>query len=534
LAVVLLLCTLLVPQAFPDGNAMAIPDRRFGVVEAYANPEAATELGAGWTRITFEWTKVQPGSPDEWIVQPISDATLDGELAQGREAVGLLITTPGWAVDTERGPGVPQGLYLPVDDANNHWANFVRTIVTRYAGRIDHWTIWNEPEIHPDSPDATWGGSMEDFARLLHVAYVAAKQANPNAVIHLAGISHWHNNLWFGQFLDLLVTDPEARANNFYFDVATLHLYHEPEKIFDVTALYYAQMRERGIDKPIWIAETNAYLSRVSEDEQAYFMFQTFALEIAAGVQRIGVYKMADTKTDQAADPEPFGLVRADGGRRAAFTAYKMAAVYLSGFRGGTWDRRDTISLVTIDRGEKTTTVFWTRSPAPQTVMVAARTTEALLVDVYGTAVTVHPERGYYYINLPGAKCAQGTSDCAIGGEPKMLVEAAPPSAHTALVPDTPTPFDLEDIPTPTYTPTNTPFIIPTDTSTPTPTNTPTPTLTPSPTATPTQTSVPTPTLIPLRQSDIPMDRPLLLISALALVIGGAAVTAGGKRFLRH
>jgi hypothetical protein len=520
------------PRAAVD--AMAIPDYRFGAVETYANPAAAAEVGAGWTRITFEWARIQPNGTHEWNVVPISDDALSTEIAQGRQVVGLLITTPAWATDKERGGGVPQGLYLPIDDPDNHWANFVRAIVTRYAGRIDHWTIWNEPEISSESPDATWGGSTEDFIQLLRVAYLVAKEENSNAVIHLAGMSHWHNDLWFGQFLDLLVADPQAWAHDLYFDVATLHLYHEPEKIYDVTSLYYSQMRERGISKPIWIAETNAYLSRVSEDEQAYFIFQAFALEIAAGAQRVGVYKMADAATDSAADPEPFGLVRQDGSRRPAFTAYQLAATYLAGFRGGTWSRRDTISMVTIDRGEKTTTVLWTRSPAAQTVMVAARTTEALVVDVYGTALQKHPERGYYYVQLPGAKCAQGTPGCAIGGAPVMLIEDAPPSAITAPLPASPTPSDLEDIPTPTPSPIPTLFIIPTITPTPTPTRTPAPTPTPTPTAAPTSTLTPTPTLIPIPTSDIPVGRSWLLIGALALVMGGAAVTASGRKFLRR
>jgi len=295
--------------------AAGIPDYRFGVVESYAAPDAASVLGAGWTRVTFEWNRIQPNGPDEWNIVPISDATLATELAQGRQVVGLLITTPGWATDQSIGPGVPQGLYLSPDDPNNHWANFVRTIVSRYAGSINHWTIWNEPEIPPGSPDMSWGGSIEDFIQLLRVTHTVAKEANPNAVIHMAAMTHWHNEHWFGQFLDALVADPGAAANDYYFDVATLHLYHEPEKIYDVTAHYYRLLHNRGIYKPFWIAETNAYLSRVSEDEQAFFIVQAFALEIAAGAERIAVYKMADTATDAAADPEPFGLVRRNLGR---------------------------------------------------------------------------------------------------------------------------------------------------------------------------------------------------------------------------
>ena len=529
-----------VPGLLPRSTAIAFggPDYRFGVVESYAAPTAATALGAGWTRVTFEWNRIQTNGPDEWNVVPISDEALTNELTQGRQVTGLLITTPGWATDVGIGAGVPQGLYLPTDDPNNLWANFIRTIVGRYAGRIDHWTIWNEPEIPASSPDMTWGGSVEDFVQLLRVAYTVANETNPNAVIHMAAVTHWHNEHWFGQFLETLAADPGAAANNYYFDVATFHLYHEPEKIYDVVSHYRQMMYGYGLYKPIWIAETNAYLSRVSDVEQAFFVVQAFSLEIAAGAERIAVYKMADTVTDQAADPEPFGLVRMDGSRRDAFTAYQVATNHLAGFRSATWDRRDEISVVTVDRGQRTTTVAWARTPEPQAAMIPARTTSALLVDVWGSAHYVYPERGYYFVNLAGADCSEG---CQMGGPPLMLVEEAPVSADTVLAPSSPTPPGTPDpnatpdpdgwpTPTPTFTPTptptSTPTPTPTPTSTPTNTPTPTPTLTPSPTLTPTVTPVPVP------KSDVPAGRPWLLIGMLALVIGGAAVVADRGRLL--
>ncbi len=519
----------------PAVSAAGIPDYRFGVVESYAAPDAATTLGAGWTRVTFEWNRIQTNGPDEWNVTPISDEVLANELAQGRQVTGLLITTPGWATDVGIGPGVPQGLYLPSDDPNNLWANFVRTIVARYAGRIDHWTIWNEPEIPASSPDMTWGGSMDDFIQLLRVAYTVARETNPNAVVHMAAVTHWYNEHWFGQFLDALTADPNAAANNYYFDVATFHLYHEPEKIYDVVAHYRRMMLDHGLAKPIWIAETNAYLSRVSEDEQASFIVQAFSLEIAAGAERIAVYKMADTATDQAADPEPFGLVRMDGSRRAAFTAYQAATTYLAGFRSATWDRRDEIAVVTVDRGEWTTTVVWARTPEPQTAMIPARTTQALVVDAQGSASYVYPERGYYYVGLAGADCSAG---CQMGGPPLMLVEEAPVSAITVLAPPSPTPpgtpdpnFTPDPGDWPTPTPTFTPTPAPTSTSTPPPTPTSTPTNTPTPTPAPTFTPTLTPTVtpIPLPRSDVPAARSWLFVGVLALVLGIVACATGSR-----
>jgi len=569
LVAVLLASGLLNPGSRATVTAAGVPDYRFGVVEAYAAPAAASALGAGWTRATFRWNEIQLNGPDEWNEASISDAALAGELARGRQVVGLLVTTPGWATDVGIGPGVPQGLYLPTDDPHNLWANFVRTIVGRYAGRIDHWIIWNEPDI-PQSQHMSWGGSVGDFVQLLRVAYTVAKETNPNAVIHMSAVTHWWNEHWFGQFLDALVADPNAAANNYYFDAATLHIYFQPETVYDLTAHYYRLLHNRNIYKPIWIAEMNAAPSQdpawpvpnaqfnISLEEQAFFITQALSLGVAAGAERIAVYKMADTEGDRAANPEPFGLVRMDGSRRPASTAYQVTTTYLSGFRGGSWDRRDEISVVTIDRGARTTTVLWARTPDPQTAMIAARTTRALLVDVWGRAYYVYPERGYYFIDLPGANCAQG---CLIGGAPFMLVEEAPLNADTAPPPASPTPPPVETtgieaspdpdaLPTSTATftptPTPTPTRTPTATPTPTPTSTPTPTATPTATPTPTQTPTPTATLTPtptptLTPSPTPilaklapvLGQPWLLAGILALALGGTAIAArGGRR--RH
>jgi len=537
--------------------AAGIPDYRFGVVEAQAAPNSASALGAGWTRVTFPWNEIQRNGPDEWNTVTLTDQALATELSQGRQVVGLLVTTPGWATDSGRGAGVPQGLYLPVDDPQNTWATFVREIVTRYAGRVDHWIIWNEPDIPASSPDVTWGGSVEDYVQLLRVAYIVAKQANGNAVIHLAAITHYHNEGWFDQFLRALTADPGAAAHNYFFDVASLNLYHEPEKIYDITVHYYDMLRGYGLHKPFWITETNAYLSRVSPEQQAMFIPQAFSLEIAAGVQRIAIYKMIDAATDKAADPEPFGLVQQDGVRRPAFTAYRVATSYLSGFRAATWERRDDLSVVVVDRGSRTTTVVWARTPEPQTAMIPARTTNALLVDTWGAARYIYPERGYYFIDLPGADCTNG---CQMGGAPFMVVEDAPANAETASPPASPTPAqavekgtveaDLATEQAPTNTSTPTPTSTPTATSTwiPSPTRVPSatasattrPTTTPTPVPTATCTAAPEPaaTLPPPPTSTPPFfamsqrvrERPWPLAGGLALALLGGVIVVALRR----
>jgi len=483
-------------------SAASPPDPRLGAVEAYDAPDQATLAGVGWERILFWWYQLQPNGPGDWNGQYFPDEILDRERAQGREVVGLLNNTPHWATDGDPLRGVPRGLYLPHDDPNNLWAAFVRRVVSHYAGRIDHWIIWNEPDVWDEEHVGhTWAGSVEDYYQLLKVAYLAAKEANPNCVIHLTGLTYWWDwvygrRQYFERFLDVVAQDPTAPDHNHYFDVVTLHIYFKPQTVYEIVSFFRQAMQQHGMDKPLWINETNAAPSHdpgwpvheprfvISLDEQASYVIQAFALGLAAGVERIAVYKMIDKSSDVHANPEPYGLVRADGSLRPAFHAYQVVTTYFVGFRQASLVRRGEIDQVTIDRGERTTTVLWNRSPATQTITVQAIASQAILVNKEGEIRTLTAGNGQYVLTLPGALCSDPTG-CFIGGSPLLLVEEGPPSARGLLQPTS----------TPTATPTSTATPSPTATPTLSPTNTPTPTVTPSPTPTPTRTPSPTPTV---------------------------------------
>ncbi len=426
------------------------PDPRFGAVETYDAPRAAYEMGVGWTRIPFLWAQMQPNGTHEWF-PPISDEELAREIAQGRQPVGLVITTPAWATDTGIGPGVPYGLFTGHNDPNNQWANFLRRLVTTYAGRINQWIIWNEPDVWDAAhPGYTWGGSVEDFLQLQRVAYATIKESNPDATVVFSGTSYWWDaaygrDLYFRRYLDRLVKDPSAPGNNYYCDAIALHVYFQPDFVYSITALYHQLMREHGFDKPIWIVETNAAPSldpqmpapnsrfAITLDEQAAYIIQAFAMGIAGGAARISVFKMIDTSTDIVANPEPFGLVRANGSRRPAFNTYRVATSYLAGFQAGQLEQRDDVSIVTVSRSSGTTTVMWTRTPSPATVQIPAQSGSATLVDMWGNRRAISASDGVYTVSLPGASCTHGPP-CIIGGPPYLIVEgtvdAAPPLAQ--------------------------------------------------------------------------------------------------------
>jgi hypothetical protein len=450
---VLLLCLLPACSASAHGDS-APPDWRFGIVETYEAPQKATEAGAAWTRVRFHWQHIWGESAGNWEV-PISDEALAGELAAGREVVGLLIGTPDWVRDERLLPG---GLWLAPDDPDNLWATFVRQAVGRYAGRIDHWIIWNEPDIWEKSaPGHTWDGDVADFSQLQRVAYQVAKAENPDAVIHLAAFTYfWDANFQREQYLERLLSemeqDPEAAAHNYYFDVATAHLYFQPNLIYEIITEFREMLAAHGLAQPLWLVETNAppvddphwpvpeYTLSVTLEEQAAFIPQALAAALAAGAERIAIYKLKDLASDAGANPEPFGLLRADGSARPAFDSYRVAVRYLAGARAATRERWDEVGQIRLDQGAGaaafTTTVLFARLPAPQTALVPATGEQAVLVDRAGKQKRIRSQGGHYQVDLPPARCSQSIGDyCMIGGEPFYLVQAAPSGALPERLP---------------------------------------------------------------------------------------------------
>ena len=419
----------------------AVHDPRLGAVEAFRARDRADAAGVRWSRLVFFWSAIQPNGPRSWNWSYFPDELLRKELSSGRRIVGLLINTPTWAGDG--GPaGVPRGLGLPPDHSDNHWASFARAMAERYRGRINHWVVWNEPDIwDPASPLYAWSGSVEEFYRLQKVAYLAIKQGNPDAQVGLPGLTYWWDQhygrpQYFERLLRIAADDPDAPANNWFFDAAVLHLYNEPDRLYQAPTLFRELMAARGIDKPIWINETNVPPwddptnplprgeFRVTQEEQASYVVQAFAMALAAGVEHISLYPFSDANV--VPGDERMGLVRKDGSTRPAYDALKTVTRHLSGVRRGHVERDGDAVTVTLERDVGRTIVAWSTAARAAAVSIAARSGEALLVDKYGRESRLVSLDGRYRLTLEAASACAAGSDlaaCRVGGDPVLLVE---------------------------------------------------------------------------------------------------------------
>ncbi|MFN2204479.1 MAG: hypothetical protein ACK2UT_01075 [Candidatus Promineifilaceae bacterium] len=476
-------------------------DGRFGAIESFWAPQEAAELGVGWERILFYWNEIQPKDAEDWNTLHVLEEWLVEANNQNRTVLGLLKNTPAWATDGEPYSGVPRGLFLPIDDPDNLWANYIRRIVEYYGPRgVHHWIIWNEPEIEGGVYGHEFDGTVEEYVRLLQVAYLVAKEYDPEAVIHLAGYSYWHDPDYLNAFFTALLEVPEAAESNYFFDVLSLHIYFRVETVAELVKAADNLQNSYGIDKPIWINETNAAPNldpwwpvvrpqfQVDLDQQAWYLVQAYALGFASGAESIGVYKLIDILLPEGG--ESFGILRPDYSHRPGYLAYRTTIRLLQGFSGPVdIQQADDYFVVTFRKVDQSIRILWARDDTALLLQVPALAEEGTLVDYSGRSEAISAEDGDYLISLDGARC---DGACDIGGPPLFLVENDV-KIEEILPEIEATPVRATLTVTPEISPTYTPWPTKTATPTETPTVTPTATATATATATPTKTTTPTP-----------------------------------------
>ena len=440
----------------------------FGATETFRAGTRGRLMGARWSRLVFWWTSIQPGGPRDWRTRDyLPDDLLRREQRAGIQQVGLLINTPAWAAEqpAQAPHSAPKGLALPFDHPDNAWGRFARRIATEYRGRIDHWIIWNEPDITAQDPNAryyTWAGDEQRYYLLLKTAYRAIKAANSRATVIFAATTYWTDvtagrPLYLGRVLGAAAQDPEAGPNGFFFDAVALNLYSSPDDVARIAGEYRAVLAGFGLEKPLWLTEANALpeddggqapapgalqVSGVTMDLQASYVMQTLSMALAAGYQRVAIHAAADhTLADGT-----FGLVRRDGTLRPAFVAYQVIARYLgqaTRYRFAPLERPRRLwppstyhpnwqvyRVVADGAGGRRVSVLWNGDGTPLLVTVPKSGPQALLYDKYGRSLPVEAGADGWQVVLPAAT-AQAPQDPPgyhfIGGDPLLLVEEGVP-----------------------------------------------------------------------------------------------------------
>jgi hypothetical protein len=499
------------------------------VQEIFA-PQLALNAGVRWERLIFPWNVIQPNGPNDFEQGWFSEDELNRQLARGIEIVGITLYTPEWAARDPQydARSVPQNLHLPIDHPQNYWAAYVKRLVAKYRGRIDTWVILNEPDIYKEPDDfRTFAGTPADYALILKTAYLAAKSVNPNARIVMSGFTYWWDKeerrpLYFQRVLDAIGGDPNAARYNWYFDAVDVHTYGNPLNGHNIPLVFRRVMRDKGIDKPIWIVESNVLAWNDSQapttdrsfrgtmEDQASYVIQNMALALAAGVQRYSIYKMMDE--DAELGDQYWGLARNDGSLRPSYVAYQNAVRLFQGIRSATyywwgasvpptedemtrqlssnqnrwqWPWPAAVNVVVMEKPPQRITVIWNASGRPGTVSLPAHSRAARLVDKYGRETPLTAAEGYYELTLEPSRNNSDPRDRTlylVGGSPWIVVE----DMNQAVAPAPTLTFTPTPTPSPSPSPTPTTTLQPGETRAPAPTPVP-----PSPTAVSTRTATP-------------------------------------------
>jgi len=433
-------------QANPPINS------RFGAVESYYRPDEAAALGIGWERIIFEWRLFQPDSPDQWNTDQIPDSWLATAAASGREVIGLVKNAPHWATGSPLLGAPALGLDKPIDDPANTFGTFMTRLVREYSQKwhIHHWIIYNEPDIQPsDTNFFEFAGTAEDYYHVLKVAYLAAHQADPQAIIHFAGTTWWEDEShkrpqFIARVLQIASQDPAAKLNGLFFDVLTIHVYDRTELVWQMVNELGGLTVAAGFPKEIWIDELNAHPTEdvdwsisnpyieVRLSQQADFLIQATALAMAAGAQRVGVYRLYDNVSDVLAGTSnaAWGLIRNDGTHRPAYKAWRTV---IKEFANTTTvgrvdhDPQSPVTIIALHEIDRTLIVAWSKSGASIPLTV---------VDQPGiTAVDVNdkPVPLTYYDGLDRVTLEPCYKPCSIEGSP-ILISIPDPSIEPESV----------------------------------------------------------------------------------------------------
>jgi hypothetical protein len=272
--------------------------------------------GVSTVRILMPWAGIQP-SQDVFDWGPV-DTMVNAAVARGMGVLGILNSTPGWAV----APGAAPITGPPASPAA--YGDFAGTVAARYNGKISAYEVWNEPNSALFWTSGPSGPSPAGYTDLLKAAYPKIKAADSSAtVVGGALISV------FGFFA--LSTDPVTFLNGMYaagaknyFDALSFHPYQYTTKfseggslafspINQLTQLHQAMVNNGDAGKKIWATEYGEPTSATDEAGQAGYigdMLTKWRTLPYAGP--VFVYTTRDRNTGSSNPEDTFGIYRTD------------------------------------------------------------------------------------------------------------------------------------------------------------------------------------------------------------------------------
>lgn len=266
------------PVPAPDG-LRPIAKTFFGMHYKPSTLITSTDLGVGSQRLWDNgtcWLYLEPSKGNwDW---PRLDRYLPGNIP-----ISLpFAMPPAWATSK---PDINSGGWYnrAPPDNDSDYANYVRTVLTRYKGKIDAVEGWNEP----DNPN-DWNSTTARLVQLQRVLYETAKSVDPNVIVVSPGFAspNYGGNGGARSFLQA--------GGAQWCDVLAVHAENKsdavpPEHVSTVISAFRSEAAKVGADKkPIWCNEYG-FPEYSGSRGAAYTMRVLFSL-FSAGCERTHWY----------------------------------------------------------------------------------------------------------------------------------------------------------------------------------------------------------------------------------------------------
>ncbi len=322
--------------AWKFGITAHLERRRPPYYPTLAEVERAAQMihdaGIQAVRMDFNWDMLNP-TRDEWKFDDY-DKVVKIVRAHDLEFLGIIDYVSWWASSAQDSQDWRVRLYSePLNDYD--YARYTYAVVNHFKNDVHVWQIWNEPNTQ-----GFWKPKPNParYVSLLQEAYLAAKYADPNAVVLFAGMSSngIEGNDETGLASNFIERAYQAGARG-YFDAMAIHPYMLPNGgIKTLRAKISATrdvMNKQGDENiPLWLTEMGApsdapwwSTAPLQSEEDVANWLKLVYTELWDLTPTIFWYQLQDR--DIGNDPEGhFGILRVDYSAKPAYDVLKELA----------------------------------------------------------------------------------------------------------------------------------------------------------------------------------------------------------------
>jgi hypothetical protein len=373
--------------------------------QAAALAALARNARSAWAREVLPWPQLEPAD-DAWSFSA-SDQAIAALASEGLAVFVTLDGTPLWASSCPSDPDpsrcLPLGIDLPHDDPANHYAQFVRALVTRYSGQVQVWQVWHEPNTstgwHP-APNAA------DYTRLLRVAYQVVKSVDPSATVVLGGLGPARCSQTPYPCIDTPYLDALATSGAWsYFD-ASAYRNSMGDVIPESSSAPFRQRLQDFLayanqfgSKPLWVSEYGWRTPNVNLEQQASYLVRAAMLGITLpGVEKMIAFALKDGSG--------YAVVEDNGTPKPAYYAFTVMNQKLEGATAISFTNGGAYRRARFTRDGQTLDVFWAASASPYTTTVALSSPatitsrDGLILATHATIATVTEKPVYVEYDL--------------------------------------------------------------------------------------------------------------------------------------